>query len=937
MIIPRIIKHLLTIVPALFLPLLLSAQEQLSNLPTLYITTNNNSTIYKDTYVSGSLHVVASIDIPGQYDSTMQIRGRGNSTWNLAKKPYRIKLNEKFSLLGMTSEEKDWVLLANHADKTLARNALAFEISKACGIYYTPDYRFVDVVLNGNYIGNYMLTDQVERDKDRVNTEKMDTSNLTGGYLLEIDGFGITGSYDPAKGELFPEAFSSNIGNKVTIKHPDNDEITAAHRQYIIQHYNAFEQSILNYNNTQAAYENICRYLDTTAFVNWYIANELTANPDGLWSLYMKKHRDDDRFYFGPLWDNDISFGNCKRIYTLSNDGRSESILLKCFSNNRVKELINKILTIPPIKKMIAERWKVIYRNGMLKEDLIRLLYNMEEELDISQKLNYQKWSTALSTRIYDEIYYGSGISYAMQMEYLRNYLDERIVFLDGYFGAMAYEDTTNNEDPPLPSVDTMEYFSPEPYVWYRLQCQLNDKYLICEEVAGVYQLGYTNNPDALGDWAKFEITCSKDEQNRSIYHLRNKASKAYIYINAAKAKIPLDPVQKTAFTLYPSPNEANHYGFMVLSDNSSLNELGIDANDSIVSWPTLNKKGQREYQFLPDHSFFQSVFNPADPQQPLWAIEKNWNNNIPNAYATAVIAKGSKLELSKDETVLVDSLIIMPGAEVLNYGTIRADVTLFCANDSLSASYDYGQEAQLISERMLKRSFDCSLSWYALSLPLDVKSIRNKDMAILQPGKDYFMMEYKADSNRFDTLSLVSSLKPKAGPYLFSVSREREQQAFLFVFDTNSSYQPDNSVYHFSGNTGFRTIQIPAAGTYMLEDHLHFVRQDEQQQLSLPAFNAYFSVSSDDLPDSLAIYNMNQADDTLALSNIDQHSPMLLTRPGLLIVFDIESGEEYALYNIDGRLVFRDKVLNNPTYVSLKQGIYLFRYKDGFHKILIP
>ncbi|MDD4362538.1 MAG: CotH kinase family protein, partial [Bacteroidales bacterium] len=708
-------------------------------------------------------------------------------------------------------------------------------------------------------------------------------------------------------------------------------------RQYIIQHYNAFEQSILNYNNSQAAYENICRYLDTTAFVNWYIANELTANPDGIWSIYIKKHRDDDRFYFGPLWDNDISFGNCNRIYSLSNDGRSESIMLKCFSNNRVKELINKVLTIPPIRKMIAERWKVIYQTGLLKEDLIHLLYNMEEELDASQKLNYQKWSTALSSRIYNEIYYGASISFAMQFEYLRNYLSDRIDFLDGFFTAMGNDDTIDPEDPPLPPVDTMEYFSPEPYVWYHLQCQLNNKYLICEEVAGGYQLGYTYNPETAGDWAKFEISCSKDKQNRSIYHIRNKASKAYVYINAAQAKIPLDPIQKTAFTLYPSPNEDEHYGFMVLSDNSSLNELGIDANGGVVSWSTKNKSGQREYQFIPDRAYFQSIFNPADPQQPLWAMEENWDKNIPNAYATAIIAKGAKLELSQDETVVVDSLIILPGAEVLNYGTIQADVTLFCANDSLSASYDYSQDALLISERMLYRSFDRSQSWYALSLPLDIKSIRNEQMAILDPGEDYSLMKYSADSNRFDTLSLLSSLRPKAGPYLFSVSPEREQQAFLFVFDTKSSYQPAVSDMNFSGNTGFRTIQIPAAGTYILKDHLHFVLQDDQQQLSLPAFNAYFATTGDELPDSLSIYNMNPPDDTLALEIISGGVPVLLSRKGLLIIYDTEPGEDFALFNIDGRLVFKDKALNNPTYVSLKQGLYLFRYKERFQKIQIP
>jgi len=120
------------------------------------------------------------------------------------------------------------------------------------------------------------------------------------------------------------------------------------------------------------------------------------------------------------------------------------------------------------------------------------------------------------------------------------------------------------------------------------------------------------------------------------------------------------------------------------------------------------------------------------------------------------------------------------------------------------------------------------------------------------------------------------------------------------------------------------------------LEDHLHFVLQ-EGQQLLLPAFHAYFSVSGDRLPDSLAIYNMNPTNDTLALENISKQGPLLVSRAGLLIIFNMEAGEDFSLFKLDGRLLLRDKALNNPTYVPLKQGIYLLRYKKRFHKIHIP
>lgn len=919
------------------LPFLSSSQDQLSNLPTFYITTEKNISS-KEYYVDGHLQVVAGSETPGIYEGPIRIRGRGNSTWSLSKKPYRIKLDQKFRILGMTAKENDWVLLANHADKTLVRNALAFEVSQACGIYYTPDYRFVDVVLNGSYIGNYMLTDQVERDKDRVNTEKMDIEgddpNLSGGYLLEIDGFGNTYSYNKDKGEKFPEAFSSAIGNTITIKYPDNDTITTAHRQYIIEHYNAFEQSILNYNQTQAAYDNICRYLDTTAFVKWYVVNELIANPDGVWSLFMKKHRDDDRFYFGPMWDNDISFGNCQRIYSLANDGRSESIMNKCFSNHRVKELINKVLSIPKIRKMIADYW-TSFDSQLLKEDLIHLLYNMEEELNVSQSLNYQKWSNALSTRVYDEIYYGANTTYAMQMDYLRNYLSDRIDFLDTFFAAMGNDIPV---DPPLPEFDTVQYFHPEPYVWYQLQCQINSKYLVCEKVDQGYELGFTYDPQTAGNWAKFALSCSKDEHNRSIYYLRNKAVNAHVYITAAQAKIPLDPLNKSAFTLYPSPNQEGYYGLQLVSDQSSLNELGIDANGNVVSWSTANKKGQREYRFIPDRAYFQSVYSSTDSLQARWSRAENWTADIPNAYATAVIAEGAKLEITEEEHIQIDSLILLPGSQVSNSGQIQARVSLFCANDSTAASFSEEESSQLISERLLHYYFDQGERWHALSFPLDVKSVRNQRMNILQAGRDYFMMAYQASEQGFDSLSYSASLRPKAGPYLFAVSHEYEKQALIFVFDTKSSYHIEANKILFLGNTRFATSPLSEAPIYFLKDHSHFVLHDDQESLLLPAFHAYLSIEANgELPDSMDIYHLNiNPDDTLALAENLQRDLVLIARSGLLDVYNMESEQDYQVYLPDGRLFLRSKAMHNPEQLVLGRGLYFFRYKNKLYKILI-
>ncbi|MDD4637349.1 MAG: CotH kinase family protein, partial [Bacteroidales bacterium] len=282
----------------------ISEKRQLTNLPTFYISTVDTvPVVSKDINVKGTLYVAGPAEQAGKYNDSIEIRGRGNSTWGMAKKPYRTKLYKKYNLLDMPAKDKTWPILANYADKSLVRNAVAFEISKLCGLYYTPAYRFVDVVLNDEFLGNYMATDQVEVSGDRVDVVKQATTDsvlpaISGGYLLEIDGFAIM---TPVEGAIFPEGFLSANNTPVSIKYPKDDEINKAQRDYIINHFNKFESTILNYKKGDPI-DSISKYLNIDSFVNWYIASELSANPDFIWSIYMKKDSGNMQISFGPMW-----------------------------------------------------------------------------------------------------------------------------------------------------------------------------------------------------------------------------------------------------------------------------------------------------------------------------------------------------------------------------------------------------------------------------------------------------------------------------------------------------------------------------------------------------------------------------------------------------------------------------------------------------------
>ena len=140
------------------------------------ITTENGAPIKgkeKEDYVNCTINVDHPDD-KWDYEGTGRIRGRGNSTWLwYDKKPYRIKLDEKASIVGLAAE-KDWVLLANFRDPTHMMNTFVFELGRVMGLPYTNHSRFMEVNLNGEYIGLYQLTEQIEQGKNRVAVDDME-------------------------------------------------------------------------------------------------------------------------------------------------------------------------------------------------------------------------------------------------------------------------------------------------------------------------------------------------------------------------------------------------------------------------------------------------------------------------------------------------------------------------------------------------------------------------------------------------------------------------------------------------------------------------------------------------------------------------------------------------------------------------------------------
>ncbi|SDE57523.1 CotH protein [Mucilaginibacter pineti] len=391
-----------------------------SGLPVVYINTNNIAINSKDNYVAGSLKIIGDVAGTVLYNGTTQIKGRGNSTWTMAKKPYKIKLDKKASILGM-SESKNWVLLANYADKSLIRNELAFELSRHSGLVYTTSSRFVDVILNGDYVGNYQLTEQINQGKNQVNVEDQAKGantlpDISGGYMVEIDGF--------ADGE--PVHFYTNNNMPVTVKYPDDGDINQQQKDYIQQHFQKFEDALFAGNFTDPV-NGYRKYFDVDSYVNYYIVSEVMGNSDTFWSTYMYKKKNDDKIYTGPVWDFDIAANNDDRL--------GDAVNLLMYTNaHDPKQWINRLMQDPGFRQKIRNRW------NELKPYITTfpgITDQLAKKLAVSQKRNFERWDI-LSVKVYLE-YHIAG-TYPGEVKYVKDYLTNRINWLDGKFNSNDYQ-----------------------------------------------------------------------------------------------------------------------------------------------------------------------------------------------------------------------------------------------------------------------------------------------------------------------------------------------------------------------------------------------------------------------------------------------------------------------------------------------------------------
>ena len=382
-------------------------------IPVVHITTEDGKAIdSKEDYVKASFRFEDPSRFytdQGTVEVTGKIKGRGNTTWGMPKKPYRIKLDEKAGLFGFPGD-KDWILLANYSDKTLLRNILAMEISRLCGMSWTPRMLSVDVYLNGEYIGVYTFCDHKEVAPDRVNIEVATETDIEGGYYLEIE---------EAMDE--PVCFKTVWDTPVMFHEPEKP--TEAQQRYVKEWFNGFEHAL---ERVQGEHDYAYRsYIDIPSFINYYIIQEITKNPDGnvRKSTYLTKEKGKPLEMY-HVWDFDITLGNCDYTDFEKPEGWQM----------RYVKWYNQLFFDPDFKKAVVDRWNELY--STLLTQVPAFLDRQHALLAGAEARNFDRWQI-LGVKVWPNYY--AFPTYGQEYAFLKEFYEARLAWLNNRINGSDY------------------------------------------------------------------------------------------------------------------------------------------------------------------------------------------------------------------------------------------------------------------------------------------------------------------------------------------------------------------------------------------------------------------------------------------------------------------------------------------------------------------
>lgn len=409
-----------------------------TGLATLYLDTNESVGVTdRATDREGTVTLVTGSGAPECTAVTpklMKMSGRGNTTWELPKKPYKFSTDKKTSFCGIPDGKK-WAVIANYEDISLLRNMNAYWMgSKLSGLDWTPKYYPVDLYLNGSYRGQYLLIERITISTTRVNIDelKIDPANptaqnsypaISGGYLMEWN-HGQPG--DTAVIEE-PDIYVNNTGG-IYLKEPDakKGEMTAAQKAYIDKWMDDVDTLLFDNSKWLDPVNGWRTYIDEDAAIDYWIAGEVTKNyginyRSSAWMYKARDVKNSDgsvtfgKLFSGPLWDFDTGMGNAD--YGAGQAQTSGWWMRDPNDAPRQATVtwMNRLFEDPTFKAKAAARWKEV--SPTLKTG-DTYLASMQSKIKASADIDHTLW--------------GLG-SFSTDANALRTWLTNRITWIDAH------------------------------------------------------------------------------------------------------------------------------------------------------------------------------------------------------------------------------------------------------------------------------------------------------------------------------------------------------------------------------------------------------------------------------------------------------------------------------------------------------------------------
>lgn len=373
------------------------AREQLSNVPTVYIdipdVTNIDTDLTKDRSTGeaelhrATIQVVATSDLNSPHylesftDNHLQIKVRGNATADPSKRSYRLKFdkkdaetgqNFKHDLLGKGYSKRNWILKANAFDYSMIRDAVMTELGEFVGMDFVPGYKYVDLVINGDYRGTYMISDHAE-----VGTNRIPVDEDTGWYV-EFQG----------RNDMLDQPMCFTSPFMMNVKNPEPDDDTdEAQRNAVMQPMQEWFANTWSPSWNDAIFTNPetgwRAYSDEESWLKFVLITELTADWDGYMSV--KAYREaNGKLCLGPIWDKDLAYGN---ITTATND----ETMVANYANGTFRGYIQKLYTDPEFINRLRVTFQKALDDGLL-DHINQKIDEISANIQETWNLNFERW-----------------------------------------------------------------------------------------------------------------------------------------------------------------------------------------------------------------------------------------------------------------------------------------------------------------------------------------------------------------------------------------------------------------------------------------------------------------------------------------------------------------------------------------------------------------